>query len=123
MFAGIRLEQLPEVGAAGTEHDLMRGEAPLVAGQGHVHKVLLLAQVAERGEDRGLKVVPLERVLLFGRRGRHGRLHFVVAAAAAEVAQGGGLVQESSVGGTAVVSAMVLMLLLSRRRCRRMQES
>lgn len=122
MFAGVGLQQFPEVGTAGGEHDLVRGERPLIAGERHVHKVLLLAQMPEGAEDRGLEVVPLERVLLLGRRRRHGRLHFVAVVGVAQVGRDGGRrgLQEASVGG-AVVLVMLLVLLLSRGR--RMQES
>lgn len=64
MLAGIGLEQPSEVGAAGTEHHLVGGEGTLIAGQGHVHKVLLVAQMPERAEDRALEVVPLEGIVL-----------------------------------------------------------
>lgn len=128
MFAGVRLQQFAEVRTARTQHDLVGGEGALVAGQSHVHKVLLLAQVAERGEDRGLEVVPFQRVLLLGRRRRHGRLHLVSVEVQLVLLL---LLQESSgsptaVRGTAlglVVVVVVVAVLLSRRRSRRMEES
>lgn len=64
MLAGIGLEQPPEVGTAGTQHHLVGGEGALVAGQGHVHEVLLVPQVAERAEYRGLEVVPFQSIVL-----------------------------------------------------------
>lgn len=48
---------------------LVCGERSRIAGNGHVDKVLLVAQMPERGQDRRLEVVPLEGVLLLrGRR-------------------------------------------------------
>jgi len=64
VLAGIGLEQPAEVGAAGAQDDLVGGEGALVAGQRHVHEVLLVPQVPEGAEDRALEVVPLEGVVL-----------------------------------------------------------
>lgn len=130
MFAGIRLQQFPEVRTASTEHDFVCGERALVTGQCHVDKVLLLAQVTERGEDRGLEVVPLQRVLLIGRRWRHRWLHFVAGVAAVMLLMLVLLllvvvVQESSRSPVrrAAVVVVVTVLLLCRRRCRGMKQS
>lgn len=132
MFAGIRLQQFPEVRTASTEHDFVCGERALVTGQCYVNKVLLLAQVTERGEDRGLEVVPLQRVLLIGRRWRHRWLHFVAGVAAVMLLMLVMLllvvvvvVQESSRSPVrrAAVVVVVTVLLLCRRRCRGMKQS
>lgn len=122
MLAGIRLQQFPEVGAARAQHDLVCGKRPLVTGEGHVNKVLLLAQVTERGEDRGLEVVPFESVLLLGRRRRHGRLHFVAAVVVVQLVllllqESSGSAEAAAVRGTAVVVAVTVLLLGRRRSC------
>lgn len=107
-------------------------ERTLVTGESHVDKVFLLAQVAERGEDRGLEVVPFERVLLLGRRRRHGWLHFVGTVVVVVqlllelllvlLQESSGSAEAASVRGTAVAVA-VPVLLLGRRRCRGMEQS
>lgn len=66
MLARVGLEQPPEVGAAGREHDLVGGEGAPVAGERHVDEVLLVPEVPERGQNRGVEVVPPQRVLLLG---------------------------------------------------------
>lgn len=70
------LEEPPEVRTARREDDLVRGEAATVACQGHIHKILLVPQMAKWTEDARVEVVPPEWVLLLaarrGRRGRHG---------------------------------------------------
>lgn len=64
MLAGIGLEQFAEVGAAGAEDDLVGGKGALVTGERHIDEVLLVPQMAERVEYRGLEVVPFECVML-----------------------------------------------------------
>ena len=46
----------------------MSGEAAAVAGERHVDKVLLVAQVPEAAEDARVEVVPAEGVLLLAAR-------------------------------------------------------
>lgn len=58
------LEQVSEVGTAGREDHLVGGEGFAIAGQRHVHEILLIPQVAERGQDRRLEVVPAQAVQL-----------------------------------------------------------
>ena len=58
------LEEVPKVGAASGEHHLVSGKWFTVAGQRHVHKVLDVAQMAERGQDRRLEIVPSQTVQL-----------------------------------------------------------
>lgn len=41
------LEEPPEVRTARREDDLVRGEAATVACQGHIHKILLVPQMAK----------------------------------------------------------------------------
>lgn len=79
MLAGVGLEQFAEVGAARAEDDFVRGKGASITGEGHIDKVLFVAQVAERGENGRLEVVPLEGVLLLGRRWGHGWLHLAAA--------------------------------------------
>ena len=52
----ITFEQVLEVGAAGTEHDLVRSQCLSPGRQGHVHKVLILQQTFERICQRGLEM-------------------------------------------------------------------
>lgn len=64
MLARVRLQQIPKVGAAGRQDDLVGCERATVAGQGDVHEVLLVPQVPEGGQYGGVEVVPSQRVLL-----------------------------------------------------------
>ena len=67
------LEKFPEVWAARRQDDLVGGELLRVAGQGHVHEVLLFLQVPERGDDRLRIVLPAQVVLmLFSAGSAHG---------------------------------------------------
>ena len=56
MCEKITFEQVLEVGAAGTEHDLVRPQRLPPGGQCHVHKVLILKQAFERVCQRRLEM-------------------------------------------------------------------
>ena len=57
-------EQLFEVGAAGTEHHLVRPQRLAPGRESHVHKVLILQETLEGVSERGLVIVPLEAKLV-----------------------------------------------------------
>jgi len=66
---GVAAQEVPEEGRAGGEDDLVRTQLVLLARQGHVEEVLVLAKLTEGNRDVALEVVPTETKLL---RGRHG---------------------------------------------------
>ena len=77
VFSLSYLKQLSEVRAARGQDDFVRRELLRVAGQSHVHKVLLLLQVSERVDQRLGVVLPPEtevrRVAVAVGRGRSHR--------------------------------------------------
>lgn len=64
MLAGIRLQQLAKVGTTRTQDDLVGGKGPLLAGNRHIDKVLLVPQMPEGRQYRRLEVIPFECILL-----------------------------------------------------------
>jgi hypothetical protein len=63
-FWVVYLEEVSEIRAASGEHHLVSGERFTVAGQRDVDKVFDVAQMAERGKNRRLEVVPPQTVQL-----------------------------------------------------------
>jgi hypothetical protein len=59
-------EDIPKVVAAGREYNLVRLDPLSLARQRHVHKVPVELEVAERGDDVRLVVVPLQAKVLRG---------------------------------------------------------
>jgi hypothetical protein len=55
---------LPKEGAAGAQYDLVRLDLLVLAGQRHVEKVLVLAQLAQRRAHVPLEIVPAKAKLL-----------------------------------------------------------
>ena len=64
VLVGVLLEYAPEEGGAGREDDLVRLDLAALAGQGHVEKVPIVAQIFEGVADVPLKVVPFQTKLL-----------------------------------------------------------
>ena len=64
------LEHLLEVVAARGEDDLVGGDPLVVADEGHIHELVIIAQLAHTVDDVGLVVGPLDAEL----RTRHGSL-------------------------------------------------
>lgn len=64
------LEHLLEVVAACGEDDLVGGDPLIVADEGHIHELVIIAQLAHTVDDVGLVVGPLDAEL----RTRHGSL-------------------------------------------------
>lgn len=60
MLTWVRLEQGPEVRAAGREDDFVGREGAAVAGQRDVDEVLLIAEVPKGGEDARVVIVPAQ---------------------------------------------------------------
>ena len=56
----VHLELVSEVGTAGGEEHLVRGQLPPLHAQGDVHEVLLLQQGLEGGHKVRLVVVPAQ---------------------------------------------------------------
>lgn len=66
------LQQLSEIWATGWEHHLMSCELFRIAGQGHVHEILLFFEIPERGHH-GLRVIVPSETVVF-QRWRRGAL-------------------------------------------------
>ena len=64
------LEHLLEVVAARGEDDLVGGDPLVVADEGHIHELVIIAQLAHTVDDVGLVVGPLDAELCT----RHGSL-------------------------------------------------
>ena len=64
------LEHLLKVVAARGEDDLVGGDPLVVADEGHIHELVIIAQLAHTVDDVGLVVGPLDAEL----RARHGSL-------------------------------------------------
>ena len=58
VLVGIPAEDVPEEGTASRENDFVSLHLRIIAGEGDVEEVLLLAEFAESDADVGLEVVP-----------------------------------------------------------------